>query len=186
MKKKQTNQPNNPLTDPEKGKQPTKHHHRQSSKTQWYTSQGHDAIGFASHQGTLLTHTWSTINQKPQVRFSVTAFQPHTPMSVVSYGVVVTQVENLALGLVKLHALAHWSNLSSSHCKASLASSRSTQPLSLVNNSSDVLTTIKGLLHYWGEKSPPGKTNPNKPQFFKGAYMHFFCTITPQNSVTLS
>ncbi|KAK4818581.1 hypothetical protein QYF61_015381 [Mycteria americana] len=64
-----------------------------------------DAIGFLGHLGTLLAHIQAAVNQHPQVLFHLAAFQPLFPKSVALHGVVVTQVQDLALGLVKPHTI---------------------------------------------------------------------------------
>ncbi|KAK4832516.1 hypothetical protein QYF61_023581 [Mycteria americana] len=60
-----------------------------------------DAIGFLGHLGTLLAHIQEAVNQQSQVLFHQAAFQPLFPKPVALHGVVVTQVQDLALGLVK-------------------------------------------------------------------------------------
>ncbi|KAK4822235.1 hypothetical protein QYF61_011876 [Mycteria americana] len=64
-----------------------------------------DAIGFLGHLGTLLAHIQEGVSQHPQVLFCLAAFQPLFPKPVVLHGVVVTQVQDLALGLVKPHTI---------------------------------------------------------------------------------
>ncbi|KAK4824048.1 hypothetical protein QYF61_009639 [Mycteria americana] len=64
-----------------------------------------DAIGFLGHLGTLLAHIQAAVNQHPQVLFCLAAFQPLFPKPVALHGVVVTQVQDLALGLVKPHTI---------------------------------------------------------------------------------
>ncbi|KAK4821776.1 hypothetical protein QYF61_000837 [Mycteria americana] len=64
-----------------------------------------DAIGFLVHLGTLLAHVQPAINQHPQVLFCQAAFQPLFPKPVALHGVVVTQVQDPALGLVKPHTI---------------------------------------------------------------------------------
>ncbi|KAK4823949.1 hypothetical protein QYF61_008335 [Mycteria americana] len=72
-----------------------------------------DAIGFLGHLGTLLAHRWHTtgtpiqpdIDHHPQVLFHQAAFQPLFPKPVALHGVVVTQVQDLALGLVEPHTI---------------------------------------------------------------------------------
>ncbi|KAK4816679.1 hypothetical protein QYF61_019915 [Mycteria americana] len=68
-----------------------------------HTSQ--DAIGFLGHLGTLLAHIQPAVNQHPQVLFCLAAFQPLFPKPVALHGVVVTQVQDLALGLVEPHTI---------------------------------------------------------------------------------
>ncbi|KAK4832969.1 hypothetical protein QYF61_026795 [Mycteria americana] len=62
-----------------------------------------DAIGLLGHLGTLLARVQPAVNQHPQVFFHQAAFQPLFPKPVALHGVVVTQVQDLALGLVKPH-----------------------------------------------------------------------------------
>ncbi|KAK4819627.1 hypothetical protein QYF61_008847 [Mycteria americana] len=62
-----------------------------------------DVIGFLGHLGTLLAHVQLAVNQHPQVLFCLAAFQPLFPKPVVLHGVVVAQVQDLALGLVEPH-----------------------------------------------------------------------------------
>ncbi|KAK4825874.1 hypothetical protein QYF61_003148 [Mycteria americana] len=64
-----------------------------------------DAIGFLGHLGTLLAHVQLAVNQHPQVLFCQAAFQPLFPKPVALHGVVVSQVQDLALGLVKPHTI---------------------------------------------------------------------------------
>ncbi|KAK4821271.1 hypothetical protein QYF61_017149 [Mycteria americana] len=62
-----------------------------------------DAIGFLGHLGTLLAHVQPAVKQHPQVLFHWAAFQPLFPKPVALHGVVVTQVQDPALGLVEPH-----------------------------------------------------------------------------------
>ncbi|KAK4815370.1 hypothetical protein QYF61_001358 [Mycteria americana] len=64
-----------------------------------------DAVGFLGHLGTLPAHVQPAVNQHPQVLFCQAAFQPLFPKPVALHGVVVTQVHDLALGLVKPHTI---------------------------------------------------------------------------------
>ncbi|KAK4830186.1 LOW QUALITY PROTEIN: hypothetical protein QYF61_009213 [Mycteria americana] len=64
-----------------------------------------DAIGFLGHLGTLLAHIQPAVNQHPQVILCRAAFQPLFPKPVVLHGVVVTQVQDLALGLAEPHTI---------------------------------------------------------------------------------
>ncbi|KAK4831253.1 hypothetical protein QYF61_016485 [Mycteria americana] len=64
-----------------------------------------DAIGFLGHLGTLLAHIQPAVNQHPQVLLCQAAFQPLFPKPVALHGVVVTQVQDPALGLVKPHTI---------------------------------------------------------------------------------
>ncbi|KAJ7401712.1 integral membrane protein dgcr2 idd [Pitangus sulphuratus] len=62
-----------------------------------------DAIGLLDHLGTLLVHVQLVVDQHPQVLSHWAAFQPLCPKPVVLHGVVVTQVQGSAFGLVELH-----------------------------------------------------------------------------------
>ncbi|KAK4814532.1 hypothetical protein QYF61_022021 [Mycteria americana] len=62
-----------------------------------------DAVGFLGHLGTLLAHIQAAVNQHAQVLLCQAAFQPLFPKPVALHGVAVAQVQDLALGLVKLH-----------------------------------------------------------------------------------
>ncbi|KAK4824542.1 LOW QUALITY PROTEIN: hypothetical protein QYF61_016146, partial [Mycteria americana] len=64
-----------------------------------------DAIGFLGHLGTLLAHIQPAVNQHPQVLFLWAAFQPLFPKPVVLHGVVVAQVQDLALDRVEPHTI---------------------------------------------------------------------------------
>ncbi|KAK4829473.1 hypothetical protein QYF61_004763 [Mycteria americana] len=64
-----------------------------------------DAVGFLGHLGTLLAHIQAAVNQHPQVLLCQAAFQPLFPKPVALHGVVVAQVQDLALGLVKPHTI---------------------------------------------------------------------------------
>ncbi|KAK4806883.1 hypothetical protein QYF61_012604, partial [Mycteria americana] len=67
------------------------------------TSQG--AIAFLGHLGTLPAHIQAAVNQHSQVLLCWAAFQPLFPKPVALHGVVVAQVQDLALGLVEPHAI---------------------------------------------------------------------------------
>ncbi|KAK4824309.1 hypothetical protein QYF61_013054 [Mycteria americana] len=62
-------------------------------------------MGFLGHLGTLLAHIQAAVNQHPQDFFRRAAFQPLFPKPVALHGVVVTQVQDPALGLVKPHTI---------------------------------------------------------------------------------
>ncbi|KAK4822811.1 hypothetical protein QYF61_020094 [Mycteria americana] len=64
-----------------------------------------DAIGFLGHLGTLLAHIQAAVNQHPQVLLCQAACQPLFPKPVALHGVVVAQVQDLALGLVKPYTI---------------------------------------------------------------------------------
>ncbi|KAK4832110.1 hypothetical protein QYF61_020737 [Mycteria americana] len=64
-----------------------------------------DAIGFLGRLGTLLAHIQAAVNQHSQVLLCRAAFQPLFPKPVALHGVAVTQVQDLALGLVKPHTI---------------------------------------------------------------------------------
>ncbi|KAK4826791.1 hypothetical protein QYF61_011440 [Mycteria americana] len=64
-----------------------------------------DAIGFLGHLGTRLAHIQVAVNQHSQVLLCWAAFQPLFPKPVALHGVVVAQVQDLALGLVEPHTV---------------------------------------------------------------------------------
>ncbi|KAK4823743.1 hypothetical protein QYF61_006012 [Mycteria americana] len=64
-----------------------------------------DAIGILGHLGTLLAHIQVAVNQNTQVLLCWAAFQPLFLKPVALHGVVVTQVQDLALGLVEPHTI---------------------------------------------------------------------------------
>ncbi|KAK4821599.1 LOW QUALITY PROTEIN: hypothetical protein QYF61_025176 [Mycteria americana] len=64
-----------------------------------------DAIGLLGYLGTLLAHIQLAVDQHPQVLFCQAAFQPLFPKPVALHGVVVAQVQDLALGLVEPHTI---------------------------------------------------------------------------------
>ncbi|KAK4813930.1 hypothetical protein QYF61_003000 [Mycteria americana] len=64
-----------------------------------------DAIGLLGHLGTLLAHIQLAVDHHPQVLFHRAAFQPLFPKPVALHGVVVTQVQDPALGLVEPHRI---------------------------------------------------------------------------------
>ncbi|KAK4814102.1 hypothetical protein QYF61_008197 [Mycteria americana] len=64
-----------------------------------------DAVGLLGHLGTLPAHVQLAASQHPQVLFCQAAFQPLFPKPVALHGVVVAQVQDLALGLVKPHTI---------------------------------------------------------------------------------
>ncbi|KAK4816001.1 hypothetical protein QYF61_010869 [Mycteria americana] len=61
----------------------------------------HDAIGLLGPLGTLLAHIQLAVDQHPQALFHQAAFQPLFSKPVVLHGVLVVQVQDLALGLVE-------------------------------------------------------------------------------------
>jgi len=60
-----------------------------------------DAVGLLGHLGTLLAHVQLAVSQHPQVLFRQAAFQLLLPKPVALHGVVVTEVQDLALGHVE-------------------------------------------------------------------------------------
>ncbi|KAK4806346.1 hypothetical protein QYF61_017215 [Mycteria americana] len=64
-----------------------------------------DAVGFLGHLGILLAHIQAAVNKHLQVLLCQAAFQPLFPKPVALHGVVVTQVQDLALGLVEPHTI---------------------------------------------------------------------------------
>ncbi|KAK4825284.1 LOW QUALITY PROTEIN: hypothetical protein QYF61_026129 [Mycteria americana] len=81
------------------------HDHFPSPAGHTISDTSQDAIGFLGHLGTLLAHIQATANQHPQVPFRRAAFQPLCLKPVALHGVVVTQVQDLALGLVEPHTI---------------------------------------------------------------------------------
>ncbi|KAK4828429.1 LOW QUALITY PROTEIN: hypothetical protein QYF61_026525 [Mycteria americana] len=94
-----------------------------------------DAIGLLGHLGTLLAHIQAAVNQYQQVLFSRAAFQPLFPKPVALHGVVVTQVQDLTLGLVEPHTIGLSPSVQPVQIPlAFLPSSRSTLPHNLVSS----------------------------------------------------
>ncbi|KAK4826394.1 hypothetical protein QYF61_008065 [Mycteria americana] len=83
------------------------HHHFPSPADHAIFDTSQDALGFLGHLGTLLAHIQAAANQHPQVLLCWAAFQPLFPKPVGNplHGVVVTQVQDLALGLVEPHTI---------------------------------------------------------------------------------
>ncbi|KAK4831972.1 hypothetical protein QYF61_020355 [Mycteria americana] len=81
------------------------HDHCPSPAGHTISDTSQDAIGFLGHLGTLLAHIQAAVNKHPQVLFHQAAFQPLFPKPVALHGVVVTQVQDLALSLVEPHTI---------------------------------------------------------------------------------
>ncbi|KAK4823028.1 hypothetical protein QYF61_024830 [Mycteria americana] len=81
------------------------HDHFPSPAGHTISDTSQDAVGFLGHLGTLLAHIQLAVNQHPQVLFCQAAFQPLFPKPVALHGVAVTQVQDLALGLVEPHTI---------------------------------------------------------------------------------
>ncbi|KAK4816390.1 hypothetical protein QYF61_016707 [Mycteria americana] len=64
-----------------------------------------DAIGLLGHLGSLPACVQLAVKQHPQVLFHRAAFQPLFPKPVALHGVVMTQVQDTTLGLVKPHTI---------------------------------------------------------------------------------
>ncbi|KAK4812179.1 hypothetical protein QYF61_009071 [Mycteria americana] len=64
-----------------------------------------DAVGFLGYLSTLPAHVQLAVNQHPQVLFHRAAFQPLFPKPVVLHGVVVTEAQDPALGIVEPHTI---------------------------------------------------------------------------------
>ena len=64
-----------------------------------------DAVGLLGHLGTLLAHVQTAVDHHPQVLFHQAAFQPLFLKPIPLHGVVVTEVQDPALGLVEPHAI---------------------------------------------------------------------------------
>ncbi|KAK4831375.1 hypothetical protein QYF61_017506 [Mycteria americana] len=81
------------------------HDHFPSPAGHTISDTSQDAIGFLGHLGTLPAHVQPVVNQHPQVLFHRAASQPLFPKPVALQGVVVTQVQEPALGLVEPHTI---------------------------------------------------------------------------------
>ncbi|KAK4823336.1 hypothetical protein QYF61_001613 [Mycteria americana] len=81
------------------------HDHFPSPAGHTVSDTSQEAIGFLGHLGTLLAHIQPALDQHPQVPFLWATFQPLCPKPVALHGVVVTQVQDLALGLVEPHTI---------------------------------------------------------------------------------
>ncbi|KAK4827828.1 hypothetical protein QYF61_021912 [Mycteria americana] len=79
------------------------HDHFPSPAGHTVSDTSQDAIGLLGHLGTLLAHIQLAVAQHPQVLLCQAAFQPLFPKPVALHAVVVAQVQDLALGLVKPH-----------------------------------------------------------------------------------
>lgn len=66
---------------------------------------GQDSSGLTGHVGTRLASVQPAVNQQPQVPFLTAAFQTLSPEPVSVHGIVVTQVQDLALNLVECDPL---------------------------------------------------------------------------------
>jgi len=64
-----------------------------------------DAVGLLGHLGTLLAHVQPAADQHPEILFRQETFQPLLPEPVALHGVVVTKVQDPALGLVESQAV---------------------------------------------------------------------------------
>ncbi|KAK4807044.1 hypothetical protein QYF61_018385 [Mycteria americana] len=62
-----------------------------------------DAVGFLGCKHTLTAHVQLFIYQYPQVLLHRAALNPFIPQSLLIWGIALTQVQDLALGLVELH-----------------------------------------------------------------------------------
>ncbi|KAK4833094.1 hypothetical protein QYF61_027760 [Mycteria americana] len=81
------------------------HDHFPSPAGHTISDTSQDAVGLLGHLGTLPAHIQAAVNQHPQVLFCWAAFQPLFPKPVALHGVVVTQVQDPALGLVEPHTI---------------------------------------------------------------------------------
>ncbi|KAK4815896.1 hypothetical protein QYF61_009947 [Mycteria americana] len=77
------------------------HDHFPSPAGHTISDTSQDAIGLRGHLGTLLAHIQLAVDQQPQVLLCWAAFQPLFPKPVLLHGVLVTQVQDPTLGLVK-------------------------------------------------------------------------------------
>jgi len=64
-----------------------------------------DAIGLLGHLDTLLAHVQLAVDQHPQILFLQAAFQSLWSKTVELHGIVVTKVQDLALGLTETHTI---------------------------------------------------------------------------------
>jgi len=64
-----------------------------------------DAVGLPGHLVTLLAHLQLAVNQHPKVLFCWADFQPLFSKPVALHGVVVTELKDLAFGLVEPHTI---------------------------------------------------------------------------------
>ncbi|KAK4831150.1 hypothetical protein QYF61_015453 [Mycteria americana] len=81
------------------------HDHFPSPAGRTISDTSQEAVGFLGYLGTLLAHVQPAVKQHPQVLFCLAAFQPLFPKPVALHGVVVTQVQDPALGLVEPHTI---------------------------------------------------------------------------------
>ncbi|KAK4825779.1 hypothetical protein QYF61_002342 [Mycteria americana] len=81
------------------------HNHFPSPAGHTISDTSQDAIGLLGCLGTLLPHVQAAVNQHSQVLFCWAAFQPLFPKPVALHGVAVTQVQDLARGLVGPHTI---------------------------------------------------------------------------------
>ncbi|PKU44316.1 hypothetical protein llap_5368 [Limosa lapponica baueri] len=75
-----------------------KDNHFTSSAHHTIPDTGQDALDLLDHLGTLLAHIRPAVDQQSHVLFHRAALQPLFPKPVALHGVVVTQVQDLALG----------------------------------------------------------------------------------------
>ncbi|KAK4810039.1 hypothetical protein QYF61_005102 [Mycteria americana] len=81
------------------------HDHFPSPAGHTISDTSQDAICLLGHLGTLLAHIQPAVTQHPQVLFHRAALQPLFPKPVALHGVVVTQVQDLALSLAEPHTI---------------------------------------------------------------------------------
>ncbi|PKU46678.1 hypothetical protein llap_2995 [Limosa lapponica baueri] len=82
-----------------------RHHHFPTPAGHAIPDTSQDAIGLLGHLGTLLAHVKLSVHQYPQILFCWATIQPLFPKPVALPGVVVTQMQDLALGLIEPHAI---------------------------------------------------------------------------------
>ena len=68
-------------------------------------------VGLLGYESTLLAHIESFINWHPQILFLRAALKPLSAQPVALLGIALTQVQDLALGLVELHEVGMGSPL---------------------------------------------------------------------------
>jgi len=75
------------------------HDHFPTSAGNTVPDTSQDAVGLLGHLGTLMAHIQLSVDQHPKIFFRWVAFQSLFPKPVALHGVVVTEVQDLALSL---------------------------------------------------------------------------------------
>jgi len=68
-----------------------------------FSDEAQDAVGFEGCKSTLLAHVWLFISQNPQLLLIRASLNELFTQSVHIYGIALTQVKHLTLGLVESH-----------------------------------------------------------------------------------